>query len=456
MIFALQMVLALIVLILPGEAVIRGLAPDSRWGWARPFIAFGLGQFITTSLLWAMGMVGIPMWSWGICIIVVLSSGFLCYGYRSRPLIPSVVPDNSEPKPSILRRTVSTLPWLVLALATIFLAHHATLLALEHRLGSIPGMGNWAYKTKLLLITGDWPSDFFEYEAHNRRMGYPPGFPLLCGWCATFMGGLETHAIRLLPLILFIATFVMAGAEMVSRLKWWALPGIAGLLALFIGHPARSILSHFYAEPLLLFTAAVSVIALARAATSSSHTIIAILCAASIAWVKNEGLVLFVFLTGFTFLLANKNGFSRKHIAIATACTTLVLILPWRLYLMANHWHDESFASHMFFEEGNWDRLQASWKEYSRIMFSNGSRLGGAWWIALPLALISWQPKQKIIPVMILSAIGMTAAAILMMMASTEPDFDWHVAAAPRVLLTPSLILLMSFAYIKINRSQTS
>ncbi len=334
MILALKLLLALAALILPGEAALRWLAPGIRWGWCRPLIAFGIGQGLATWCLWGVGMAGVPMWTWGITFVLTASVALLWLGRNGMKNVEARFLPEQTAKPGFLElvktrrgmQHVKTLwevvPWLILLLAAWGLSVQVAEEALAYRIGGVPGMGNWAFKTKLLLMTESWPTDFFDYEAHNRRMGYPPGFPLLCGWCAAFMGELETHVIRLLPVFLTTGAFLLTGAEMIERRRWWGLPGVAALLTLFLGQPGRGVLSHFYAEPLLLFNAAVTVVTLGRAWGKPSLTwrkpgrfAIGLLAAGCMAWTKNEGLVGFLLIAGNYFVRVRE--VRRNHQKIA-------------------------------------------------------------------------------------------------------------------------------------------
>ena len=478
MILGLKLLVALAVLVLPGEALMRLLAPGSRWGWYRPLVAFGIGQGAAMWCLWLLGMAGVPMWSWGVGIVMAGSVLGLWFLWRDVALpMFSTIPSSPSTicvhpvhlRFSLFKRfcplfsggsgwksrgkaALACVPWMILFLAAWVVAVHAAEEALEFRIGDVAGMGNWAYKAKLLLLSGGWPADFFGYEAHNRRMGYPPGFPLLCGWCAVFMGGLETHAIRLLSVLLTAGAFLLAGGEMICFRRWWGLPGVGGLLALFLGYPGRGILSHFYAEPLLLYLTAVAVLALARAGRGGGEMTVCLLATGAMAWVKNEGAVAFLLLAGASFVFAGRGGVPRKRILIAAMCMGMVFIVPWRLYLAAHGWHDESFAAGKFFGEGRWGRLAGAWVVFRDAMLRDGSRLGGAWWLLPVLGWCAWWAKDCVaLPALVLAACGLVAVAILMMMGSAEEDFEWHLAAAPRVLLCPSLMLLMGYAYIGMN-----
>jgi len=529
MILALQFLLAVAALILPGEALLRWLAPGSRWGWYRPWVAFGIGQGVATLCLWCLGMVGVPMWTWGIGIVLLGSLGllwksssltsatgdrryrpaheFACSG-GLRPSVPmhmrvkhwasSLVSATGDRRyrpayefacsgglrPSVpmhmrmkhwasslasatgdrryrqcfrgrnlVRIAVAGLPWVLLLFATWILCMQAMDGALKFRIGSIPGMGNWAYKTKLLMMTESWPADFFDYEAHNRRMGYPPGFPLLAGWCAAFMGGFETHAIRLLSVLLTVGAFLLAGCEMIRLRRWWGLPGVFALLALFLSYPGREIFSRFYAEPLLLYTAAVTIVALARAPGNPRCVVIGLLAAGCMAWTKNEGVVGFFLLAGCLFVFAKSEGTTRRAVVIASCCVAGAMILPWRAYLAAHGWSDESFAWESFVGDGRWERLGGAWDEYRKPMLQKGHLMGGAWWIVPMLAWFAFQRnKNAMLPTLLLVAVGWVAVAVVMMMGSAEEDFAWHVRAAPRVLLCPSFLLLMGYAHLGINQ----
>lgn len=388
---AVKFLMSVAALILPGEALLRWLAPGFRWGWCRPLVAFGIGQGVATWCLWCLGMAGVPMWTWGMAMVLTGSAGMLVWqyvkAYRAGGIVTRFAKRLRIPAGSDLRRLAGqALPWLILISAAWVLTVHAAEAALAHRIGCVPGMGNWAIKTKLLMMAGSWPADFFEYETYNRRMGYPPGFPLLCGWCAVFMGGLETHAIRLLPVFLTTGTFLLAGGEMVRRLRWWGLPGVAALVALFLGYPGLGVLSHFYAEPLLLFMAAVSVVALGRAQGNPRCLALGLLAAGCMAWTKNEGVVGFFLLAGGLFVFAESAGVKRTAVAAVALCVAGAMILPWRAYLAYHGWSDESFAWDSFIGEDRWDRLAGAWEEYRREMFAHGEWQGGAWWIAP----ISW------------------------------------------------------------------
>jgi len=454
MILGIKLLLGLAALVLPGELMLRWLAPASRWGWSRPLIAFGIGQGVATWCLWVLGMAGVPMWSWGMGIILIASAGGLCllrHARTSSSETTVILSADSGPRgmKQTGRKLWDILPWVLLAIASWVIAVQAAEEALRFRIGSVPGMGNWAYKTKLLLLTEKWPLDFFEYEAVNRRMGYPPGFPLLCGWCAVFMGGLETHAIRLLSVLLTIGTFILAGSEMIRLRRWWGMPGVAGLMALLLSRPGRDVLSGFYAEPLLLFTAAVTMILLARCDRHIGATSLFIVSAGTIAWVKNEGVAAFLLLTVLAFVFAKRSEISRKRIWMATICVALTMIVPWRIYLATHGWHDESFEGTQVLGAGNWDRLCAAWNEYRKAMYRSGSQFGGAWWLLPVLLWGAWRmQKSVILPVTVFTAAGWVGVAIVMMMGSVEENFEWHLEAASRVLLCPSLLLLMGFPHL--------
>lgn len=459
MILALKFLLSMAALMLPGEALLRWLAPGFRWGWGRPLIAFGIGQGVATWCLWCLGMAGVPMWTWGIAMVLAGSIGLLGLriwkSYQEREIATCVAAELDIPAAQSLRRKLGqALPWLILISAAWVLSVQAAEEALAFRIGSVPGMGNWAYKTKLLLMTESWPADFFGYEAYNRRMGYPPGFPLLCGWCAAFMGGLETHAIRLLPVFLTTGAFLLAGGEMVRWRRWWGLPGVAALLALFLGHPGRGVLTHFYAEPLLLFMAAVTVVALGRAQGNPGSLAIGLLAAGCMAWTKNEGVVGFFLLAGGLFVFADSAGVSRRAVVAGTFCVAGAMILPWRAYLAYHGWSDESFTWDSFMGEGRWDRLAGAWAEYRREMFAKGEWQGGAWWIMPFLVWFAFRRKSGLLATLTIAAAGWVAVACVMMMGSVEEDFGWHVRGASRVLLCPSLLLLMGYAQIGMNNER--
>ena len=375
-------------------------------------------------------------------IVIILAASVVALWIRWRQN-PSSKLDLDEGIPRVNgwrgygRLAFGSLPWIILIFGAWVVAGQAAAEALEFRIGSVPGMGNWAFKTKLLMMTGDWPADFFEYEAHNRRMGYPPGFPLLCGWCAAFMGGLETHAIRLLPVLLTVGTFLLAGGEMIRKRGWWGLPGIAALFALLLGYPGRGILSHFYAEPLLLYMSAVAVVALGRVSERSGGFIVVLLAAGSMAWVKNEGVVVFFLIAGAMFLFAGRAGVTRRSIAMATLCVGIPAVLAWRVYLATHGWSDEAFSREMLFEERRWEKLAGAWDEYRKAMFREGARLGGAWWILPILGWFGFQRRSGFLPVLLVTSVGLVAVAVVMMMGSAEKDFEWHIAAASRVLLCP-------------------
>jgi len=471
MILALKFLLAVAALVLPGEALLRWLAPGCRWGWCRPLVAFGIGQGVAMWCVWVLGMAGVPMWSWGIALVLTASVVVLWLGRRRsgmKPVeeSPGLLPEQTTKPgfPAVVKmrrgmRYLATLrealPWLILILAAWVLTVQAAEEALAHRIGSVPGMGNWAFKTKLLLMTESWPADFFEYEAHNRRMGYPPGFPLLCGWCAAFMGGLETHAIRLLPVFLTTGTFLLAGTEVIRRRRWWGLPGVAALLALFLGYPGRGVLSHFYAEPLLLFTAAVTVVTLGSVRGNPGRLAIGLLAAGCMAWTKNEGVVGFFLIAGSLFVFAESTGTTRRAVVVRALWVAGAMILPWRIYLAAHGWSDESFAWDSFVGEGRWERLDGAWEEYRQAMFQHGAWMGAAWWILPLLVWFAFQRSSGMLPTLTITAAGWVAVAVVMMMGSAEEDFAWHARAAPRVLLCPSLLLLMGYAHIGMNQKKT-
>ncbi len=491
MILALQFLLAVAALLLPGEALLRWLAPGSRWGWYRPWVAFGIGQGVATWCLWCLGMAGVPMWTWGIGIVLL---GSVVVLWKASSLASTLIERRYRPahefvcsgglRPSVrmqkqmkhwasslasaiaerryrqcfrgrnlVRIAVAGLPWVILLLATWIFCMQVMDDALKSRIVGIPGMGNWAYKTKLLMMTEIWPSDFFEYEAHNRRMGYPPGFPLLAGWCAAFMGGFDTHAVRLLSVLLVVGAFLLAGSEMIRLRRWWGLPGVIALLALFLGYPGREIYARFYAEPLLLYTAAVTIVALARAPGSPGYMVIGLIAAGCMAWTKNEGVVGFFLLAGCLFVFAKSMGTTRRAVVIAACCVACVMILPWRAYLAVHGWSDESFAWQSFVGAGRWERLGGAWNEYREPMFQRGYLMGGAWWIVPMLAWFACQRNRSaMLPTLLLVAVGWVAVAVVMMMGSAEDDFAWHVRAAPRVLLCPSLLLLIGYAHLGRNQ----
>lgn len=153
------------------------------------------------------------------------------------------------------------------------------------------------------------------------------------------------------------------------------------------------------------------------------------------------------------FFLLFIEGFKNHSLLAKTSVYIGVGILmlgSWQIYLMLHDFKDGSFAWGGLLRSDAWDRFKWAASVYAKAMWVKGESYGGAWWLlpGLWMLQIGKMLPQKVTIVM-WASITYVISIIVLMVTSQEVDFAWHLASYKRVLLCPSVMLMMCLAYLK-------
>lgn len=235
MIPLLLMGLALIILALVGDLTLRLFKmPTMLPAWQHAFVVFWIGQALGTWLLWLIGIIGLPMWSVGaLCFSLYLLCGYgFLWKKGALQFAKNKKDDFSDNLENVFRKRLYLgFWWLLLGAVCCFVIGIFIMAGMSYPVQGATGLGNWLFKAKWFLLSESWPSDYFTHGGHNRHLAYPPGFPLLTGWCAWVMGGLDVYWIRALPVFLLSAAFCLAAACLERSIR--GLSALIGLVILF-------------------------------------------------------------------------------------------------------------------------------------------------------------------------------------------------------------------------------
>lgn len=196
----------------------------------------------------------------------------------------------------------------------------------------------WMRKANLMFFGSHLPLTVFKSHAEGYIQAYYPlGYPLLLAAHMRSMGEYATSSVHVVVWVLLLA-FVWAGAFLASRITRplvWAtlLPGTVFLV--------YSQASSGYADiPVAIFLC-VSVLAtgiwLESRRRGDLMAACLLLCGA--VQIKNEGFIgaIIVMFVAACYLLRWRQWVAVREFAIGAAGVVLVAILPWRLWLAANH-----------------------------------------------------------------------------------------------------------------------
>lgn len=447
--------LALLVMALLGDLTLRFLKFSGALPrWQRVFVTFWIGQAVGTWVLWVLGMMGLPMWMAGaVCFLIYLVGGYWFLWKKGKLLGATRMACFFDLKKMSLRQRCEMGLWILLVgMGCGFVVGIFIMAGMSYPVQGATGLGNWLFKAKWFLLSGQWPPEYFAQGGLNRHLAYPPGFPLLTGWCAWVMGGLDHYWIRALPVALLSAAFCLAASCLQRGLR--GVVSLLGLVILFTGYFGQVILWGFYAEPMLLFGLTIVVLILVKSDELEGSLPILALSLGALVWVKQEGLILALLLSGFLWVKAGSWEIERGGLVKFFGMALAIWLVPWRVYAFLGHGKDENFSLARLFENGNWERLSQSWMAYRDLLWENGAYFGAAWWLLPLLAYVAFWRRNEL--AFLLSAVSLiyVGVVILAMAGSVQEDFEWHLGAATRVLLVPSFLLWLGFGAAAKTRAQ--
>lgn len=211
-------------------------------------------------------------------------------------------------------------------------------------LNDYDGWAEWGMKGKALTLFG-WadPHLFAAKEAWPLNLDYPLLLPSLEAVASRAMGGFDSRLIHLQFLLFAVAGFAALYALSRDRVAGWLLWPL--LVALAVA-PAMSMqLLTAYADVPLAFFVAAGVVAAARWLDDQRPQTLALatLFFAAAALTKKEGAI-FVAAGYLALLLATR----RWRPILISALVVEVLLLPWQIWLHANHVHKATSYSWQF------------------------------------------------------------------------------------------------------------
>jgi hypothetical protein len=196
----------------------------------------------------------------------------------------------------------------------------------------------WMRKANLMFFGSHLPLAIFKSHAEGYIQAYYPlGYSLLLAVHMRSMGVYETSTVHVIVWVLLV-TFVWAGAflaSQVTRPRVWAalLPGTV----LLVYNQASSGYADIPVAIFLCLGVLATGIWLERRRRADLW--VACLLLAGAVQIKNEGFIgaILVLVVASCYLLRWRQWAAIGELAIGVAGVVLVAILPWRLWLVANH-----------------------------------------------------------------------------------------------------------------------
>jgi len=196
----------------------------------------------------------------------------------------------------------------------------------------------WMRKANLMFFGSHLPLAIFKSHAEGYIQAYYPlGYPLLLAVHMRSMGVYETSTVHVVVWVLLLA-FVWAGAFLASQvtrpLVWAALlPG-----TVFLVYQQAS--SGYADIPVAIFLClGVLATGIWLERRRRADLWVACLLLAGAVQIKNEGFIgaIIILVVAACYLLRWRQWPAIRELAVGAAGVALVAILPWRLWLAANH-----------------------------------------------------------------------------------------------------------------------
>jgi hypothetical protein len=247
----------------------------------------------------------------------------------------------------------------------------------------------WMRKANLMFFGSHLPLAEFKSQAEGYIQAYYPlGYPLLLAAHMRSMGLYETSTVHVVVWVLLVA-FVWAGAFLASQvtrpLVWAAiLPGTVFLV--------YSQASSGYADiPVAIF------LGLAVLATGiwlehrrRADLWVACLLLAGAVQIKNEGFtgaIIIMVVAGCYLLRADDRAARIRELAVGAVGVVLLAILPWRLWLAANHIGGDHSLGKTFDPHYLVEHFKRVWPSLKALEAQITSQMGTSALIVIALAL---------------------------------------------------------------------
>lgn len=196
----------------------------------------------------------------------------------------------------------------------------------------------WMRKANLMFFGSHLPVAIFKSHAEGYIQAYYPlGYPLLLAAHMRSAGVYATSTVHVVVWVLLLA-FVWAGAFLASRitrpLVWATL--LPGTVFLIYGQASSG-----YADiPVAIFLClAVLATGIWLESRRRADLVVACLLIAGAVQIKNEGFIgaIIIMVVAAFYLLRWRQWAAIREFAVGGVGVVLVAILPWRLWLAANH-----------------------------------------------------------------------------------------------------------------------
>ncbi len=414
-----------------GAVWVARFQPDWQLGReVRVLVGFGIAALYVTSAVWVLWLLGLGAGAerfgavGGVGLIVAL---WAARGRAGR-----------------VRHGEGGFSWISLA-AVAGICGLLRWIVLSRTLFSIPGMGVWGYKARLIHLLGDIPAGLFAGDGWDFcRPEYPLGYPLLLAWIYVWGGEPDRHMVQLVPVVLMgVAAWAMMG---VMRAR-----GMPGGLAVALGAafslafwPVRAV-ENFYAEPLVLVAGLGGCVLVAEAVNQgrSARTWAGAALVAGCGWIKLEGAVVWGAVLLMVVLLR------RWRMAGQLAAAGLGLVVPWWVFRRAHGLENPDFDFAVLMGGswgGIWERVVEAGLRWWQVAVGSPASVGPGWWVlaaAVVLGAPGWLRRADT-RFYLGSAILMTAVHVAVFGLSAHGDLDWHLEAMGRLALGPAALVLVA------------
>ncbi len=313
----------------------------------------------------------------------------------------------------------------------------------------IPGMGVWGYKALAIADSGQIPwSLLCDRERPYLNPSYPLGYPLLLAWGHWFAGGVDDHAVKLLPCLSGLLVFLMLAVMLCESgfPLWIAL--VLGL-APCCGDVFGYCLEALYAETTLLLFLLPGVWLVQRnlRERAAPDLWLGVLLLGMAAWVKQEGMFFLVLVLSWLVV----DGWRRRNgrgLAGASAAAAALFVMPWAWCRWKTGVSLSDFSLIQPWKAGIHETLCVlgmGWRKGLCGMFLALKENGGLWVVAAALLAggLARSPRQG-------NGIGFAWYAALVppaffmsLYVFSVRELEWHMdASLPRLLLVSGMCAL--------------
>ena len=431
-----------------------GLPQLQQW-----IFAFLAGESILTLMLFLLNLAGVPVTVMtGIIILLILrivSAKFANGNLKIQAIDKEVSKIDNEPqKSSDARRNFprfAAYAFIILFFLLIFI------LSMTKSVSSLPGIGIWGYKARVIAETQNIPASLFKDQSELfSHHSYPLGFPLMLAWSHLWMDGFDDYMIKLIPpilgLMIYLLLFSICEVRGFSRSTALILP-----LLLCANKIFRGLSTSLYADNILLIylMAGFYLLVLYFEERHWKLLIAGFLFLGAATWIKNEGLIYFSLTAAFVIIAKYIEQYKAKQLEtqnraysgiyqtmLIIAIFAMIFILPWQLfkYYMDIPTRDFAVTGKIFSLPDSYAILKAAVSKFSRVMFLEIDKNCGIWY-AFILILVLFRKKllrHEHIFLMLMIFISIVIFAISFIF-STRP-LDWHMESISRILIIPTML----------------